>query len=77
MSRLPIGTQVVLLLVVTLLVVLGASFALQYRINGQNLDNLSRSGALNVFSSAHTSMADSLEKGNMEVFDRMMQSLAR
>jgi methyl-accepting chemotaxis protein len=77
MSRLSIGTQVALLLIVALLLVLGASFALQYRVNSQNLDNLSRSGALNVFSSAHTSMADSLEKGDMEVFDRMMQTLSQ
>ncbi len=73
MKKLPIGIKITLVLALALTLVLGLSFFLQYQANARDLDRLAQAGAFNVFNSVHTGMADSLEKGNMELFQQLLQ----
>lgn len=63
-----LGVKIAGIVGLILLVVLGASFFLQYQANARNLERLSDAGALAIFNGVHNGMSTSLEKGNMELF---------
>ncbi|GEM_PF-1871369 len=75
--KLSLGVKFASVILLALLVVLSVSFFLQYRANSSNLQQLSEANALAKFDSLHLSMADSLEKGNMELFQQMLQRSAK
>jgi methyl-accepting chemotaxis protein len=77
MKRQRIGVQLLLVVIVTLLLALGASFTFQYRTNASDLDRLSQVGWLNTFSSTHAGMSDSLEKGDMDLFANLMDRVGK
>ncbi len=75
--KLSLGAKFAAVLLLSLLVVLIASSVMQYRANSANLQRLSEEGARAIFESLHLSMADSLEKGNMELFRQMLDRSAK
>ena len=75
-NRLPLGTKIAGVLLGSLLLVLIGSFVLQYKSNTSNLEQLSEENALAVFAGAYLGMADSLEKGNMELFQQLLERSA-
>jgi len=77
MRNTTLGVKVASIVGIVLLVVLGASFFLQYQANSRNLEQLSDAGALAIFNSLHTGMSTSLEKGNMELFRQDLERSAQ
>lgn len=68
-----LGVKVISVLVGTLIVILGLSSIWQYRTNASNLEQLSDSSALTILHTVHTGVEDSLEKGNMPLFQQLLE----
>jgi methyl-accepting chemotaxis protein len=76
-NNLSIGVKITAVLILILVIILGISSFVQYLVTANSLRQLSTAGALEIFNNTHTGMADSLEKGNMEVFAQVLTDSAK
>lgn len=76
-NNLSIGVKITAVLALILVFILGISSLIQYLVTANSLTQLSTAGALEIFNNTHTGIADSLEKGNMEVFAEFLTNSAK